>query len=111
MSYHWRWGVFLEPTPSGATTYLGWMLAGVHATAAPALTSWLVALAVGTAMGVSRTVPGRLLRAIGAAYVEVFRNVPLLVQLFIWYFVVPDIVPARLGSWLKGLHPFTQQFL
>jgi glutamate/aspartate transport system permease protein len=110
MAYHWRWGVFLEPVPSGGSTYLGWMLAGLETTVALSLTSWVVALAVGSLMGVLRTVPSRALRALAALYVEVFRNVPLLVQLFIWYFVVPEIVPARIGNWVKALHPFTQQF-
>src|SRR5919204_757175 len=111
MSYHWRWGVFLEPVPSGGSTYLGWLVAGLETTVALSFLSWVIALAVGSVMGVLRTVPSRPLRAIATVYVEVFRNVPLLVQLFIWYFVVPELLPARLGGWLKGLHPFTQQFL
>jgi glutamate/aspartate transport system permease protein len=111
MSYHWRWGVFLEPVPSGGSTYLGWMLAGLETTVALSFLSWVIALAVGSVMGVLRTVPSRPLRAIATVYVEVFRNVPLLVQLFIWYFVVPELVPVRLGNWLKAQHPFTQQFV
>ena len=62
-------------------------------------------------MGVLRTVPSRLLYGIATAYVELFRNVPLLVQLFIWYFVIPELVPVSLGSWFKQLHPLLQQFL
>src|SRR5207237_10235748 len=46
-----------------------------------------------------------------AAYVEVFRNIPLLVQLFIWYFVLPDLLPAALGSAIKQANPIAQQFL
>jgi glutamate/aspartate transport system permease protein len=41
----------------------------------------------------------------------VFRNIPLLVQLFIWYFVIPELVPRGLGDWFKGLNPFLQQYL
>jgi glutamate/aspartate transport system permease protein len=111
MPYQWRWEVFLEPVPSGGSTYLGWMGAGLLVTVALSLSSWLAALALGTVMGVLRTVPNRALRALGAAYVETFRNLPLLVQLFLWYFAVPEIVPAPLGAWMKGLHPFAQQFL
>jgi glutamate/aspartate transport system permease protein len=55
-----------------------------------------------------RTVPGRGLRAVAGAYVEIFRNVPLLVQLFIWYFVVPEIVPG--GHRFKQIDPFAQVF-
>ena len=111
MPYQWRWEVFLEPVPGGGSTYLGWLAAGLATTVALSLAAWLVALAVGSVMGVLRTVPSRALRAVGAGYVELFRNVPLLVQLFLWYFVVPEVVPAGLGAWMKGLHPFAQQFL
>lgn len=111
MPYSWRWEIFLEPVPTGDTTYLGWMIAGLEVTLALSLTSWVIALAFGSLMGVLRTVPSRLLSGVAAIYVEVFRNVPLLVQLFIWYFVVPELVPAPLGTWFKELHPLLQQFL
>jgi glutamate/aspartate transport system permease protein len=110
-AYAWRWEVFLQPVPAGGGTYADWILAGLRTTALLSLSSWLIALAVGTAMGVLRTVPSRLLRALAAAYVELFRNVPLLVQLFIWYFVAPELVPEGAGRWFKELHPVLQQFL
>ena len=110
MAYTWRWGVFLQPVPSGGATYLDWMLAGLEVTAALSLTSWIIALAVGSIMGVLRTVPSRSLNFVAAAYVELFRNVPLLVQLLVWYFVVPEVVPTRLGSWMKATSPFLQGF-
>ena len=111
MSYHWRWGVFLEPVPSGGATYLGWMLAGLQTTVQLSLTAWFIALVVGSLMGVFRTVPNRWLYGLATVYVEVFRNVPLLVQLFIWYFVAPELLPARVGDAVKQMHPFLQQFL
>lgn len=110
MSYQWRWGVFLEPVPSGGDTYLGWMLAGLQVTVQLSLGSWLIALVIGSLMGVFRTVPNRILRGLSTVYVEVFRNVPLLVQLFLWYFVVPELLPAPVGNALKQLHPVLQQF-
>jgi len=110
VSYNWNWGVFLQPAASGGgATYLDWLLAGLQMTVAVSLTGWLIALALGTAVGVLRTVPGRAARAFAAAYVEIFRNIPLLVQLFIWYFVAPELLPG--GDAVKGLHPVTQQFL
>jgi len=111
MAYRWRWEVFLDPAPAGDSTYLGWMIAGLETTAALSLSSWLIALGFGSLMGVLRTAPSRVLSGIAAAYVEAFRNVPLLVQLFIWYFVVPELVPPSLGNWFKQLHPILQQFL
>ncbi|HEX7044271.1 MAG TPA: amino acid ABC transporter permease [Burkholderiales bacterium] len=109
MSYNWNWGVFFQPTPAGGATYLDWLLAGLQMTVAVSLTGWLIALALGTVVGVLRTVPGRVPRAFAAGYVEVFRNVPLLVQLFIWYFVAPELLPG--GDAIKQLHPVTQQFV
>ena len=111
MAYQWRWEVFLERAPAGDATYLGWMLAGLAMTVGLALASWILALALGSVTGVLRTVPSRALSTLAAAYVEAFRNVPLLVQLFLWYFVVPELVPAGMGTWFKQLHPTAQQFL
>ncbi len=109
--YRWRWSVLLDQVPSGGATYLDWLLSGLLTTVAASLAAWVLALLVGTAMGVLRTVPSRALRAVAAGYVELFRNVPLLVQLFLWYFVVPDLLPAAAGAWVKGLPPFAQSFL
>ncbi len=91
-AYSWRWEVFLQPAGAGVT-YLDWILTGLRMTAVLSLSAWFVALAVGSLMGVLRTVPSRLLYGISTVYVEVFRNIPLLVQLFIWYFVIPELVP------------------
>ena len=109
MGYHWNWLIFQAPVPTGETTYLWWLFAGLRMTVALSLCAWILALALGLVMGVLRTAPHRALSAFAAAYVEVFRNVPLLVQLFIWYFVVPEFVPF--GAWFKQLNPTLQQFL
>src|SRR5438552_14610010 len=101
--------IFCSPVPTGETTYLGWLLIGLRNTIALSLAAWIVALALGTVLGILRTVPSRGLRAFAGAYVEIFRNVPLLVQLFIWYFVVPELVPG--GQRFKQIDPFAQQFL
>jgi len=98
--------VLLSPVPTGETTYLGWLLLGLRTTIGLSLASWFLALALGTALGILRTVPNRGLRAFAGAYVEVFRNVPLLVQLFIWLYVVPELVPG--GQRFKQLDLYTQ---
>jgi glutamate/aspartate transport system permease protein len=111
-AYDWRWEVFLELAPGGGgATYLDWIVHGLRLTALLSLASWVVALAVGSVMGVLRTVPSRLLYGIASVYVEVFRNVPLLVQLFVWYYVVPELVPRGVGDWYKQLNPLLAQFL
>lgn len=111
MGYSWNWAVFFQPSSTGAGTYLDWMLAGFRVTVGLSLTAWVLALAVGALIGVLRTVPNRGVASFAAAYVELFRNVPLLVQLFLWYFVIPELLPASLGNAFKQSHPVVQQFL
>jgi glutamate/aspartate transport system permease protein len=111
VNYHWNWEILLSAVPTGETTYLGWMVSGLQLTLALSLSAWCMALAIGTLMGVLRTVPHRGLPGIAAVYVEVFRNIPLLVQLFIWYFVLPELLPAALGDAVKQTHPAVQQFI
>jgi glutamate/aspartate transport system permease protein len=107
-----NWRIFFEPAPSGGgATYLDWTLQGLKITVLLSMASWCIALVWGSVMGVLRTVPNRLLYAISTAYVEVFRNVPLLVQLFIWYWVVPEIAPWGLGNRFKQLDPVLQPFI
>jgi glutamate/aspartate transport system permease protein len=105
----WDFHIFLQRVPTGETTYLGWLLQGLRTTVLVSACAWALALLLGTLLGVLRTVPSRGLRAIATAYVEMFRNVPLLVQLFIWYFVVPELVPG--GERFKQIDPWLQQFL
>ena len=87
------WSIFLQDT-GGGQTYLEWLLRSWGWTLAVALLALLIALAVGGAVGILRTVPNRGLVFLGEAWTELFRNVPLIVQLFIWYFVLPRIIPA-----------------
>ncbi|PKO94529.1 MAG: amino acid ABC transporter permease [Betaproteobacteria bacterium HGW-Betaproteobacteria-10] len=111
MSYQWDWGVFLQPSAVGDDIYLGWMFAGFKMTIMLSLTAWVLALLLGALVGVLRTVPNKTLAGIATAYVELFRNIPLLVQLFIWYFVLPELLPVSIGDAYKQSHPVMQQFL
>lgn len=61
-------------------------------------------------MGIARTSEIRSLRAISTIYVEVFRNIPLLVQMFLWFFVLPEVVFVELGSWIKRDLPFPEMW-
>jgi glutamate/aspartate transport system permease protein len=108
-NYSWNWSVFLEPVSTGESgNYLDWLLAGLYNTVVVGLLAIVIALAIGTLMGILRTVPNKGLASLGAIYVGVFRNVPVIVQLFMWYFVMPEIVPAGLGTWFKELPSNTQ---
>lgn len=65
------------------------------------LSAWVIALVLGSLIGTLRTVPHRKLALLGHAWVEFFRNVPILLQLFLWFFVVPELLPRELSLWVK----------
>jgi glutamate/aspartate transport system permease protein len=105
------WGIFLKPAFDGSGTYLQFLLVGLEWTLIVSILAWILAFFVGSLVGILRTFPGRFLPTIGAVYVEIFRNIPLLVQLFLWYFVFPEIVPGP-GTWFKqGFSPLVQQLI
>jgi glutamate/aspartate transport system permease protein len=103
VNYHWNWRIFWEPAPSGTGTYLDMLLSGLVLTIETAICAWIIALVVGSVVGVLRTLPSRAASWIGFAHVEFFRNMPLLVQLFLWFFVLPEILPHAWGLWLKQI--------
>ena len=86
----WDWQFFLQDT-GGGQTYLDWMLSAWGWTLSVSLLGLLVAVVTGSLMGIVRTVPSRGLQLLGNAWTEVFRNIPLLVQIFLWYHVIPTI--------------------
>jgi glutamate/aspartate transport system permease protein len=65
----------------------------------------VIALVLGSVIGVVRTTPVRWLARLGNGYVELFRNIPLLVQMFLWFFVFPELVPPSVGTWIKTMPP------
>lgn len=103
MDYHWNWAVFGELSPNGVQSYWELLVSGLGWTLATSLAGWVMALALGGLVGIARTLPQRPWRAAAGAYVELFRNVPLLVQMFLWFFVVPELLPQAAGDWLKAL--------
>ncbi|WP_440863527.1 amino acid ABC transporter permease [Symbiopectobacterium purcellii] len=111
MSIDWNWGIFLQAAPFGNTTYLGWIWSGLQVTVALSICAWIIAFVVGSVFGILRTVPNRFLSGLGTCYVEMFRNVPLIVQFFAWYLVVPELLPQNIGMWFKAeLDPNIQFF-
>ncbi len=103
MNYHWNWRIFWESSPDGAGTYLDTLWSGLVWTLAAAMSAWVIALILGAVIGTVRTMPNKWAGRFANAYVELFRNIPLLVQMFLWYFVIPELVPQSLGNWLKSL--------
>ena len=109
----WDWQVFCEDTlerqvvqgcfgKGGDITYLDWMLSAWGWTVSVSVLALLLALVLGSFIGTLRTLQDRpVVVRLGNAWVELFRNIPLLVQVFLWYFVLPKVVPA-----LRDVPPF-----
>ena len=90
MGSKWDWQVFLQDT-GGGRTYLEWLFSAWGWTLSVAVLALIVALLVGSLMGILRTTPSKALVFIGNAWTELFRNIPLLVQVFLWYHVIPSL--------------------
>ncbi len=104
----WEWQVFCKETTSGDVirgcfgrggdfTYLNWILSAWGWTLSVAVLALIVAMLTGSLMGILRTVPDRRLVFIANAWTELFRNIPLLVQIFLWYHVLPSIFISLRG--------------
>lgn len=87
-----------------APQYLRWLLDGFLLTLGLALLSCLLATLIGAPLAIARLSCRRLLSWPARAYLALFRNTPLLVQLFFWYFGVPALLPEALVSWLNTPH-------
>ncbi|HEU4460573.1 MAG TPA: amino acid ABC transporter permease [Methylibium sp.] len=104
---NWDWQVFCKNTLDGEVvsgcfgkdgdiTYLDWLLSAWGWTLSVAALALIVALAIGSLMGILRTTPDKRLVLLGNVWTELFRNIPLLVQIFLWYHVIPAILtPLR----------------
>jgi len=105
VKYDWHWQILFETEPGGTGTYLHYLLVGLGWTLATALAAWVIALTLGALVGTVRTTTARWAVRLGNLYVEIFRNVPLIVQMFLWFFVVPELLPELLGDWIKQMPP------
>jgi len=95
---NWDWQVFLQDPGGEYPSYLQWMLSAWGWTVSVALLALIVALVLGSLVGIIRTLPDSpWLVRLGNAWVELFRNIPLLVQIFLWYHVIPALIPVMKG--------------
>ena len=95
---NWQWEIFLQDPGGKQATYWEWMLSAWGWTVSVSLLSLLIALSIGSIIGILRTLPDSpWLVRLGNAWVELFRNIPLLVQIFLWYHVVPALIPPMKG--------------
>jgi glutamate/aspartate transport system permease protein len=100
----WDWQVFCKETTTGEqvagcfgrggdVTYLNWILSAWGWTLSVAALALVVAMLFGSIVGILRTTPDRRLVLFGNVWTELFRNIPLLVQIFLWYHVLPALIP------------------
>ena len=94
MTYSFDWSVLWTGQAAG------WLWQGVTTTVVLSVLSWLIAVILGIIAGALRTLPAGFLRWLALSYVEFFRNVPLLVWMFFWYFAVPPLLPEAANNWL-----------
>ena len=105
MGYHWNWSILFAPEPGGTGTFLHYLVVGLGWSLATALAAWVIALVIGSLVGTLRTTTSPWVVRLGNGYVEIFRNIPLIVQMFLWFFVVPELLPTGLGDAIKQMPP------
>jgi glutamate/aspartate transport system permease protein len=103
--YKLDWSILLQQEPGGTGTYLHYLIVGLGWTLATALAAWVMALTIGAVIGTLRTTTMPWVVRLGNGYVEVFRNIPLIVQMFLWFFVFPELLPTGLGDAIKQMPP------
>ena len=102
--------VLFQQTPDGDGAYWQWIVQGLYWTLAISAVAWVIAMLLGAVIGTIRTTGNVWLVRFGNAWVELFRNIPLLVQMFLWYFVIPEFVPP-LKAWMISTEPLYAQYL
>jgi len=102
---------FLFEQTTDGNTYFSWLMSGLLWTLFLWVVSGVAAFVIGLTVGSFRTAPSLILQVIGRCYVQVFRNIPLIVQAFLWYFVFPEIVPASFGNYIKSVPPPWASFI
>ncbi|MBD8494828.1 MULTISPECIES: amino acid ABC transporter permease [Pseudomonas] len=110
MDYNWNWGIFWEFAPGETSSYLQWLLTGTAWTLATTVVAFGLALVIGALVGTLRTGTIMPLVWLCNLYTEVFRNIPLLVQMFICFFVIPELLPVSMGDYLKQDLPYPSFF-
>lgn len=97
--------VLFQQAQDGDELYLQWLLDGLGWTVFLAVTGWIFAFGIGVVVGCARTSSSRWLTTAARLYVEIFRNIPVIVQMFLWYFVAPELLPSTWGDAIKSVPP------
>jgi len=110
MNYQWQWDLFLQISPDYGEAYWLLFLKGIGWTLALSCCSWIIALGAGALVGILRTLNPALPRWFSLCYVQFFRGIPLLVQMFLWYFILPQLI-APMKTWAIETDPMMVQFV
>jgi len=94
VKYNWNWGILWQTSADGQHTWFMTLIQGLGWTLVTAVCAWVIALVLGSIIGVIRTTNNAWAVRLGNAWVELFRNIPVLVQVFIWYYVIPEMLPV-----------------
>ncbi len=109
---NFNWTLFLKPTPYGDGIYFDWLWSGVIVTTSLAFTAWIIAFILGSVIGIMRTLNNKFLNKFAVIYIELFRNIPLLAQMFLWYMIMPEMLSGSLKTWfIEDLDPNIHSFI
>lgn len=100
ISYHFDFSVFLRQRLTDKSTYLTLLLWGFLTTIRISALSIVLAMILGTVIAVGKLSKVKALVFLSSAYIEFFRNTPLLIQIFIWYFGSDPFLPTVVKDWI-----------
>ncbi|HMK36029.1 MAG TPA: amino acid ABC transporter permease [Desulfomonilaceae bacterium] len=95
-AYAFDWGIITSGT------YAEWLVSGVYVTLQLSAVSVICAFLLGLTIAVMRMSQVGVVRWFAYGYLEFFRNTPLLVQIFFWYFGSYKLLPQAVNDWLTG---------
>jgi polar amino acid transport system permease protein len=82
--------------------YLDWLISGVITTLELSIGAWLLAFAMAIALILIRMAPFKPCEWLVMVFVEYHQNVPILVQIFFWYFAAPELLPTNVKLWVNS---------
>ena len=110
MALNFSLDALFEPALLADDPWWVYLLGGAGWTIALMLASFALALALGIVVGTLRTSQHKFLSMICEVWIELFRNIPLIVQIFMWYFVIPEFIPWY-KDWMNTVDPVYAQFM
>ncbi|OTQ59360.1 amino acid ABC transporter permease [Gilliamella sp. A7] len=107
-----NWTLFFQSTPYDDGIYFNWLFNSAMVTISLAATAWIIAFILGSIVGIMRTVDSKILNRLAIGYIELFRNIPLFIQIFIWYTIMPLFLTGSFKKWfIQDLDPDIQTFI